>query len=184
MDRGLAVILTAVAGGLVALQAPINSTLGRSVGTFQAAFLSFALGTVLLALIAGLAKGGLGQLSGARGMPWYYLTGGLLGAAYVTTVLVTVRSLGAGGVVAATIAGQLTLSIIVDQLGLLGVARQPITVAKLVGVVLLALGTYLVVRDPYAGGTAGAQAAAAAPGERRVAGEESSPTNSGGQMSR
>lgn len=147
MDRGLAVVLTAVAGGLVALQAPINSTLGRAVGTFQAAFVSFVIGTIVLALIAGLAKGGFGQIGEARGLSWYHLTGGLLGAAYVTTVLVTVRSLGAGGAVAATIAGQLALSVVVDHFGLLGLVRQPVTLARVLGVVLLGLGTYLVVRD-------------------------------------
>ena len=146
MDRGAAVLLTALAGGLVALQAPINSMLGRSIGTFQASFVSFTIGTLALALIAGLAKGGFGDVGEARHLPWYYLTGGLLGAAYVTTVLVTVRSLGAGGVVAATIAGQLTLGVIIDQLGILGVARQPVTVARIAGVALLAAGTYLVVR--------------------------------------
>jgi transporter family-2 protein len=146
VDRGTAVLLTAVAGGLVALQAPINSMLGRSVGTFQAAFMSFAIGTVVLALIAGLAKGGFGDVGEARHLPWYYLTGGMLGAAYVTTVLVTVRALGAGGVVAATISGQLTLGVLIDQLGILGVTRQPITVARIAGIALLAAGTYLVVR--------------------------------------
>ena len=101
----------------------------------------------LLALIASLAKGGLGQVGEARHLSWYYLTGGLLGAAYVTTILVTVRSLGAAGVVAATIAGQLTMSVVVDQFGLLGVNRDPISALKLLGVVLLAVGTYLVVRE-------------------------------------
>ena len=148
MDRGLAVVLTAIAGGLVALQAPINSGLGKSVGTFQAAFLSFALGTLVLGAIAVLAKGGLDHLGDARHVSWYYLTGGVLGAAYVTSVLVTVRTLGAGGVVAATIAGQLAVSVVVDQLGILGVAKQPITLARLAGIALLAAGTYLVVRDP------------------------------------
>jgi bacterial/archaeal transporter family-2 protein len=147
VDRCAAVLLTAFAGGLVALQAPINSTLGRSVGTFQAAFVSFTIGTLLLALIAALAKGGLGQVGEARHLPVQYLTGGVLGAAYVTTVLVTVRSLGASGVVAATIAGQLTLGIVVDQFGLLGVDEQPITAARVAGVLLLGVGTYLVVRE-------------------------------------
>ena len=147
MDRGLAVVLTAVVGGLIALQAPINSTLGRSVGTFQAAFVSFTLGTVVLAVIAGLAKGGFGQIGELRGLSWVYLTGGVLGALYVTTVLVTVRSLGAGPVVAATIAGQLSASLVVDQLGLLGVEKDPITAVKVVGVVLLAAGVYLIVRE-------------------------------------
>jgi bacterial/archaeal transporter family-2 protein len=147
VDRGAAVVLTAAVGGLIALQAPINSHLGRSVGTFQAAFVSFAIGTLLLAVIAALAKGGLGQVGEARGLQWYWLTGGVLGAAYVTTVLVTVRSLGAGPVVAATIAGQLSASLVVDQLGLLGVPKDPITAGKVIGVVLLAAGVYLIVRE-------------------------------------
>jgi transporter family-2 protein len=147
MDRGAAVLLTAFTGGLVAMQAPINSMLGRAIGTWQAAFFSFAIGTLALACIAALAKGGLGQIAEARHLTWYYLTGGLLGAAYITSVLVTVRTLGAGGVVAATIAGQLAISVVVDHFGWLGVVRQPIDAARVVGIVLLAAGTYLVVRD-------------------------------------
>jgi transporter family-2 protein len=147
VDRGLAVVLTALVGGLIALQAPINSQLGRSVGSFQAAFVSFALGTLILAVAAGQARGGWGQIGNLTQVAPYYLTGGLLGAMYVTAALVTVRSLGAGGVVAATIAGQLAAGVLIDRLGLLGVAQRPITAAKLVGIVLLAVGTYLVVRD-------------------------------------
>ena len=146
MDRGVAVVLTAAVGGLIALQAPVNSLLGQRVGTVAAAVVSFALGTIALAGIAVLS-GGLGKLGEVRSMPWYYLVGGLLGAAYVTCVLVTVRSLGAGGVTAATIAGQLTMSLVVDQLGILGVAQKPITVSRAAGVALLAVGTFLVVRE-------------------------------------
>ena len=147
MDRGTAVVLTAAVGGLIALQAPINSQLGKSVGTFQAAFLSFAIGTVLLLFIATVAKGGLGSVGEARHLTWYYLTGGLLGAAYVTSVLVTVRTLGAGGVTAATIAGQLSASVVVDHYGWLGVDRDPIRATKVLGIVLLAAGVWLVVAD-------------------------------------
>jgi transporter family-2 protein len=147
VDRGLAVILTAIVGGLIALQAPINSTLGKSVGTWQAATVSFALGTIVLGAIVLIGAGGFGDVGEARHLSWYYLGGGVLGAAYVTTVLVTVRTLGAGGVTAATIAGQLTMAIVVDQLGILGVPKQSITWHRLVGVLLLAAGTFLVVRD-------------------------------------
>ena len=146
MDRGGAVLLTALTGGFVALQAPINSVLGRSVGTWQAAFVSFAIGTVALAIIAALATGGLSRVAGVRDVSLVYLTGGLLGAAYVTSILVAVRTLGAGGVVVATIAGQLAVSVVVDHFGLLGVTKQPVTLARVLGVALLGLGTYLVVR--------------------------------------
>ncbi len=147
MSRGLAVLLTAGCGGLIALQAPINSHLGKKIGTVQAAFLSFAIGTLLLLSIAALVDGGLGRVGEARHVAWYYLLGGVLGAAYVTCVLVTVRSLGAAGVTAATIAGQLTLAVIVDQLGILGVVKQPITAARVAGIALLGAGVYLIVRD-------------------------------------
>ena len=148
MDRGAAVLLTAFVGGMIALQAPINAGLGRAIGSFQAAFVSFAIGTTLLLAIATVARGGLGQISNIGSIPaWYYLTGGLLGAAYVTTVLVTVRTLGAGGVTAATVAGQLSASMVVDQFGWLGVEKSPITALKLFGVLLLAAGTFLIVRE-------------------------------------
>ena len=146
MDRGAAVALTAAAGGLIALQAPINSTLGRSVGTFQAAFVSFLVGTIALAVVATFARGGLAQIGEVRNVAWYYLIGGLLGAVYVSSVLVTVRSLGAGGVTAATIAGQLTLAVVVDHFGWLGVERQAITLPRVAGILLLAAGVALVVR--------------------------------------
>ena len=146
MDRGLAVMVTACVGGAIALQAPINSTLGRAIGTFQAAAVSFTIGTLVLVAIVLLAAGGFGDLGAVRHVAWYYLLGGVLGAAYVTTVLVTVRPLGAGGVTAATIAGQLTAAVIVDQVGALGVERHPVTLTRLAGIAFLAAGTYLVVR--------------------------------------
>jgi transporter family-2 protein len=147
VDRGAAVILTAFAGALVALQAPINSRLGSAVGTFQGALVSFLIGSVALALIAALSGGGLGQIVEARHLTWYWFLGGLLGAVYVTTILVTVRTLGAGGLTAATIAGQLSMAVVVDHFGWLGVTRQPISAARVAGIALLALGVWLIVRD-------------------------------------
>ena len=146
MDKSVAVGLTALVGGLIALQAPINSVLGKRIGTLPAASLSFAIGTVLLVLLALVFGDGFGKLGEARHLSWYYLLGGILGALYVTTVLVTVRSLGAGGVTAATIGGQLTAAVIVDQLGILGIEKQAVTAPRLAGVLLLAAGTFLVVR--------------------------------------
>ena len=146
MKPGVAVALTAGAGGLVALQAPINSMLGKAAGTFAAASISFTIGTIILVAIT-LVSGAKADLGAAGELPWYYLTGGLLGAAYVTTVLVSVRTLGAGGVTAATIAGQLTTSVVLDKLGVLGLPEKPLTVARVVGVALLAAGVFLIVRD-------------------------------------
>ena len=56
--------------------------------------------------------------------------GGLIGALYVGSIVWTVRALGAGGLTAATIAGQLALAVVIDHFGWLGVARSPITAAQ------------------------------------------------------
>jgi transporter family-2 protein len=145
VSRGLAVVLTAAVGGLVAIQAPINSQLGKRVGTYQGALVSFAVGTALLTLIVLIAGGGIGKVAEARHVAWYYLLGGVLGAAYVSCVLVTVRTLGAGGVTGATIAGQLAMSVALDRSGALGLAQRSITPGRMVGIALLAAGTFLVV---------------------------------------
>ena len=128
------------------MQAPINSKLGKAVGTFAAASISFLIGTAILLAITALRHSDV-HLGGASGLAWYYLTGGLLGAAYVTTVLVSVRTLGAGGVTAATIAGQLSTAVVLDRLGAFGLPEKSVTVGRLLGVALLAAGVFLVVRE-------------------------------------
>ncbi len=146
MSRGLAVLLGVGAGCLVGMQAPINSRLGRSVGTLQAATFSFLVGTALLLAIAAFWGGGLGSLDKVGQVPWWALVGGLLGAVYVTVALVAVRTLGASGLTAVVITGQLAISVAIDRFGLLGVTRSQIGIGRIFGLVLLVVGAALVVR--------------------------------------
>jgi bacterial/archaeal transporter family-2 protein len=135
----------AIVGGCIALQAPINAGLGKSTGSFAAATISFAVGTLLLASIVILSgkAGGIGEVAHVQ---WYYLLGGLLGAAYVFTALELVGQIGAGGVAAATVTGQLTTSVVLDRIGFLGLEREAFSPSRIVGVGLLLGGTYLIVR--------------------------------------
>jgi bacterial/archaeal transporter family-2 protein len=146
VSRVLAVMLAGGAGALVGMQAPVNARLGKSVGSLQAATLSFMVGTVALLVAASVAQGGLGGFRHAGGVPWWGFIGGLLGATYVTVAILTVRTLGATGLTAAVIAGQLVISVAIDRLGLLGIARQPLALHRIVGLVLLVAGVALVVR--------------------------------------
>jgi transporter family-2 protein len=146
VSRGLAVLLGVGAGCLVGMQAPINSRLGKAVGDVQAATFSFLVGTAALLLVAAFVRGGLGNLGHVGRAPWWALVGGLLGAVFVTVALVTVRTLGASGLTAAVIAGQLIISVVVDRFGLLGVAKQQIGASRVLGLLLLVAGVVLVVR--------------------------------------
>jgi transporter family-2 protein len=146
LSRALAVAVGVAAGCLVGMQAPINSRLGRSVGSIQAATFSFLVGTVLLVVIAAFVNGGLGKLGEVRTVPWWALVGGLLGAVYVTVALIAVRTLGASGLTAVVITGQLAISVVIDRFGLFGIAKQHIDASRVVGLVLLVAGVVLVVR--------------------------------------
>src|ERR1700709_1576046 len=140
MDRGVAAVLMVIAGGFIALQSPINSGLGKHVGALQGAFVSFLIGTLVLLVAATFARGGLGRVTNVGDVSsWIYVTGGVLGAGYVTAALLSVRSLGTGGVIAATIAGELAVGVAIDQFGWFGVDRQPISATRVAGIVLLAL---------------------------------------------
>ena len=145
MDRGLAVLLTAVAGGLIAAQAPINAGLGKATGSLAAALVSFSVGTLALATVVVLS-GKAGGLTSTFDVGWYYLLGGFLGALYVFNALIAVSVIGAGGVAAATVFGQLTASVVIDRLGLFGLDEVPLSPERVLGVGLLLAGTVLVVR--------------------------------------
>jgi transporter family-2 protein len=145
MDKSVAVICMAVVGGCIALQAPINAGLGKTTGTYPAAFISFAVGTLILGAIV-VVSGKAGGVAEVTSVDWYYLLGGLLGAAYVFTALSLVGTIGAGGVAAATVTGQLTLSIVLDRIGFLGLAEVPFTAGRMIGVALLLAGTFLIIR--------------------------------------
>lgn len=147
MDRGSATVLVVAAGALVGAQAPVNGALGRLVGSWQAAFVSFAVGLALLFVIVAVAAGGFGGLANLPDAPWWALIGGACGVAVVTSSIVAVGSLGAAGVTAAVVAGQLTASVIIDRFGWFGVREAPVTPGRVTGIALLALGVYLVVRD-------------------------------------
>ncbi|HMH47664.1 MAG TPA: DMT family transporter [Solirubrobacteraceae bacterium] len=146
MSRALAVLLGVGAGCLVGMQAPINSRLGKTVGSTEAATISFLVGTVALVLILLVVRGGVGNLGDVGRAPWWALVGGLLGAVYVSVALVAVRTLGASGLTAVVIAGQLLISVAIDRFGLLGIAKQQIGVSRVIGLVLLVAGVALVVR--------------------------------------
>jgi transporter family-2 protein len=146
VSRPLAVVLVALAGLLVGAQPPVNARLGRTIGSLPAAAFSFTAGTIVLLLIASLTSEGLGSFANVGKAPWWALVGGLLGAVYVTTAILTVRTLGVSGLTAIVITGQLTAAVLIDRFGLLGIAKQPIGLTRILGLVLLVVGAVLVVR--------------------------------------
>ena len=139
VDKGVAVAVAAVVGGLVATQAPLNSQLGRVVGGVNASVVALAVSFVALLTLAALTDGLGGIRRSARRRSTSRSAGPRRRALRRQHRLhrPRPRRRRSHGV---TIAGQLGVAMVIDHFGWLGVERSPITAAKIAGVALLAVG--------------------------------------------
>jgi transporter family-2 protein len=141
----LAFLLLAVAaGGALPFQAGINARLATFVGgPIRASAISFAVGTVVLVLLALAATRGLVNTDRLGSVPWWGWLGGVVGAGYVASTVAAAPRLGALNLFAAVIFGQLLCSIVLDHYGLLYREHQ-LNAGRIAGVLLLAGGVALV----------------------------------------
>ena len=142
----LSIALAMLAGILIAIQAPTNAILGKASGSpVIAAFISFVVGTIALGAFVVRSPGGL-LTPELRSVPWYAWIGGLYGAFFVAVAAFGAPRIGVGPLLTAAIACQLLAAIVLDHYGLLGLTRQPISIEKIGGVLLVLLGAWLVRR--------------------------------------
>lgn len=135
-----------VSGALVALQAPTNATLARAAGSpVNAALISFAVGTAALLLVA-LALRVRPDLPGLRVLPAWAWLGGLYGAVFVAAAAYAAPRIGVAAALTLMIGGQLAAAAALDHFGALGVARQPVSPLRLLGLLLVGAGVVLVRR--------------------------------------
>jgi bacterial/archaeal transporter family-2 protein len=145
MSRGVAIVCTLVAGGLAAIQPPVNAALAKHVGDLGAAFISLVISLVIIAALL-LVAGHPGRLSGLGSFRPEYLLGGIAGATIVGVSLVAVRPLGAGGLIALLVAAQLVVSVLADRLGWFGLHHVGLGSGRVVGLILVIGGTVLITR--------------------------------------
>jgi transporter family-2 protein len=139
-------LLAAGVGAGLTLQVGMNATVGRELGSpLWAAVVNFLVGSVALVACALTLAPRLTTASFGQVPPWAWF-GGLLGAAYVASATLLGPRIGALALLAFVLVGQLCTSLLVDQFGVLGFPRSPITASRLAGAVLLVVGTLLVVR--------------------------------------
>jgi transporter family-2 protein len=141
----LAFLLLAVAaGGALPFQAGINARLATFIGgPIRASAISFAIGTVVLVLLALVATRGVVSTGRLGSVPWWGWLGGAVGAGYVASTVAAAPRLGALNLFAAVIFGQLLCSVVLDHYGVL-YREHGLNAGRLVGVALLAAGVALV----------------------------------------
>jgi transporter family-2 protein len=151
-----------LAGVQLAPQAPLNRGLAQRTSGVAAAFVSFLVGLLLVAALCAIA-GELGRVWGVWHAPAGQTLGGLLGATFVLITIISVNAVGAGGVAALAVTGQLAASLVLDAGGALGLAPRTLTATLLVGVLAVLAGTYMVLLGGEGGGPTTTRRAAAIP---------------------
>ncbi|MEH6652033.1 MAG: DMT family transporter [Motiliproteus sp.] len=134
-----------LAGAMLPLQAGVNAQLARNSGhALWASGASFLVGSlVLIALYAGLKQPwpGVTQLKEAPIWAW---SGGLMGAFFVSSMVIFAPKLGATTLLALVIAGQMSAALVIDHYGMIGFNSHQISLWRLAGVLLIAAGVVLV----------------------------------------
>jgi transporter family-2 protein len=142
---GLAFLLLAVvAGSALPFQAGINARLATFVGgPIRASAISFAVGTLVLVVLALVVTRGVVSTGRVASVPWWGWLGGAVGAGYVASTVAAAPRLGALNLFAAVIFGQLLCSVVLDHFGVL-YKEHSLSTGRLAGVALLAAGVVLV----------------------------------------
>jgi transporter family-2 protein len=135
-----------VGAGLV-VQVGMNSTLRSLLGSpIVAALISFLVGSLALAVYAGLARTPLPLRAQLGAVPAWAWLGGVLGAFYVASSVIVGPRLGAATLLALVVLGQLGTSLLVDHYGWLGFPQHPLNLVRVLGAVLLFGGVLLITR--------------------------------------
>jgi transporter family-2 protein len=142
MPQVVFVVLMILVGAALAFQAPINASLGRTIGAFEAALVSFGVGTIGAVVVVLLA--GKGNLRDVSTVPPWQLVGGLLGLMVVTATIISVRQIGISVLLVAGLTGQLAAGLLIDHYGWFGVPERPVDWTRAAGVALLAVAVWLI----------------------------------------
>ena len=139
------VLLALAAGTCIPTQAGINARLSLwTRSPVLAATISFLVGSVVLGGYVLATRLPLPGLRSAAAQPWWLWSGGALGAFFVAVTIYLAPRLGATNMLAWLLAGQMLAAMTLDHFGLLGYPLHPMSLGRLVGIVLLVAGVLLI----------------------------------------
>lgn len=138
-------LLPVLVGVAITIQAGINSQLRLAIGNpLVASLISFLGGTLVLAIMVLFTKNNWPNPSLYSTVHLYKFSGGLLGVFVVFVALFTVKEIGAANMFVLIVAGQLLTALLMDHFGLLGMKGNPVSLQKLLGILLVVVGAFLV----------------------------------------
>jgi transporter family-2 protein len=138
------IALALLAGALIPLNGAFNARMGAAITSpIHASAISFAIGTLAIAAYALVTRQTV-SWAGVASAPWYGWLAGLCGAVSLTVIILTYPKLGPGLGFGLVVAGQLTISVLLEHFGILVAQPHPISVLRVVGLLLVFGGVALI----------------------------------------
>lgn len=140
----LPLLIALLGGAALPLQSLINARLGQALqGASWAAAASAIVSAVALLALSPIVTGPPSVAATIKNAPAWIWFGGILGALYLFAAVYGVKHLGAAGLVATVVFGQLAGSLVLDSLGIL---HDPVALTwpRVLGCTLAFAGVWLV----------------------------------------
>ncbi len=139
-------LLMLVAGLGIPIMAALNGGLGTKLQSpALATSILFIVGSVI-SLSYLFISGGIPKLSPVEPIPVYFYFGGFFVIFYILSITWVAPKFGVGNAVSFVLLGQLISMAIIDHYSLLGAPQNSISIQRLIGLVFMATGVFLVVR--------------------------------------
>lgn len=138
-------LISILAGVAVALQTGVNSQLRTDTNNpVLTALISFLVGTVMLVILYMSVFRQSPAFPDGYAFTWWKFTGGILGVIYVISIVIAAPRIGAANALAFIVGGQFVAAIIIDHYGYIGLPVVRISAYRIMGIVLLLAGVYLI----------------------------------------
>lgn len=145
MQTSIYALLFVMIGGVaITIQNSFSGQIAQKTSPMGSAFIVQFSGAMVTGIILLFLRNN--SLKGWQNVPWYMFVASGLGILVITSMVFAIPRIGVSGAVSGQLVAMLTCGALFDHFGLFGVARIPITPIKIIGMVVLLLGVFLVVK--------------------------------------
>lgn len=139
--------LALICGVLIPIQAATNAAYSRHIQNVGfTALMIFATGLLAIIVYLLATRVAIPPAQKLVSAPVYGYLGGIIVATYVILVTILVPRIGVGTTIGLIVTGQILCAVVIDQFGFFNVTVRQTDVSRAIGVVLMIVGVYLVMK--------------------------------------
>ena len=140
MQTSLNILIAVLMGIMLAVYLPMNSTVARYLNSPIAASVPFFLIALITSILLLFLFGQAGTILNIKKVPTYLFLSGLMAALMILGTTFLIPKIGARQFFIVVLAGQIIMAMVLSHFGFLESPKDPITIKKLLGALLLFVG--------------------------------------------